>query len=607
MSSTAETGEYIVHVDAIIVESSPEPEEATIPSTPQHRSAANAATPQWRSGKNTWRKLKDIVARRTLSAASTPTKALHLSNASPSRRQPLRDDCDFSQSPQRQITDTEVTPIFKLSHLLDISGGKDEFFVPGVSSIAQPRFGNVSNDTGSVRRHLGTLNRSPSPDSRLSASETLLEFDVDDLSDADFTTAAWGDEGFDGEGLVITEDAVSDQIAVEADSSLEYFQLNTQEQARYQVDTESNSSLLQGPEEEIKQRQEQEQYHDAAISFSFFTLNNDAEEPPVDTIMAEPSPAPNNSSEQIFDFLVLGAGWEFQFLAPMLADRRLTFKATTTSGRGGSIPFVFNSHLSDGDDPGDEKEAFLRLPKAKTVLITFPVKGKEAMGRFVRRYKETHSDETETQWILLGSTGVYSAPSTAGGPRGFQWFDNTSPCNTYNERWEAEEALLHEFNGCVLNLAGLYGEPERDGKIWERAVPKSKEKLREKKNVHFIHGADVARVILRVDEKGIASQQSGNSDSGGSRWLVSDGRVYDWWELVWDNSEQLEKTLEKDETERRGKQGLRYREWVLELMKEEGVRALPRPLEMFERGLDSRAVWTSLGITPMEKKFAWPS
>ncbi len=296
------------------------------------------------------------------------------------------------------------------------------------------------------------------------------------------------------------------------------------------------------------------------------------------------------------DFLCLGAGWLWQFLRPLLKERNTTFAFTTTSGRDGSIKFRFNSSPGSDDENEDtnDKEAFSRLPRAKTVLTTFPVKGKEALRRLVKGYESTHPQNT-TQWILLGSTGVYSSSSDSGG---FQWFDNESECNTKNERWEAEQALLEEYQGCVLNLAGLYGEPVRDGKIWERAVPRTEDGLGSKKSVHFIHGKDVARVILRV---------AGRFTS--DRWLVADGRVYDWWELVWDNAEKLESLLDKDATSLKGdgKGGWTYRTWVLDLMQERGVRALPRPVEMLGRGLDSRAVWRSLGIVPVESKFAWPS
>lgn len=295
------------------------------------------------------------------------------------------------------------------------------------------------------------------------------------------------------------------------------------------------------------------------------------------------------------DFLCLGAGWLWQFLSPLLKQRQTTFAFTTTDGRDGSIRFRFNSYPSKDDEDGDinDKEPFTRLPRAKTVLVTFPVKGKDALRRLVKGYESTHP-QNATQWILLGSTGVYSASDSSG----FQWFDNESECTTKNERWKAEQALLQEYQGCVLNLAGLYGEPTRDNKIWERATPKNQELLGAKKSVHFIHGRDVARVILRV-------AQRFTSD----RWLVADGRVYDWWELVWDNAEKLESLLDKDTTlvKGSGKAGWTYRKWVLDLMQEQGVRALPRPVEMLGRGLDSRAVWRSLGIVPVESKFAWPS
>ena len=46
--------------------------------------------------------------------------------------------------------------------------------------------------------------------------------------------------------------------------------------------------------------------------------------------------------------------------------------------------------------------------------------------------------------------------------------------------------------------------------------------------------------------------------------------------------------------------GLRYEEWVAELMQEEGVRALPRPPERLGRVLDSRAFWREMGTWPVK-------
>ena len=138
-----------------------------------------------------------------------------------------------------------------------------------------------------------------------------------------------------------------------------------------------------------------------------------------------------------------------------------------------------------------------------------------------------------------------------------------------------------------MNLAGLWGEPTRDGKIWERAVPKTKEELGKKGTVHFINGQDVARGVITVSEK-----------FSSERWLVSDGRVYDWWDLIWgeEGIGRLEERLEE---------GDRYRKWLLELMEEQEVRGLPRE-ELVGRKLDSKAFWKWIGIEPEAGRFKIP-
>ena len=134
-----------------------------------------------------------------------------------------------------------------------------------------------------------------------------------------------------------------------------------------------------------------------------------------------------------------------------------------------------------------------------------------------------------------------------------------------------------------MNLAGLWGEPVRDGKIWQLAVPSSKEGLAKKATVHFIHGMDVTRGIVAVSEK-----------FRSERWRVSDGRVYDWWDMVW--GEACLERLNKGP----------LRRWLVELMEEQGVKALPRE-GLKARKLDSRAFWKYTGTEPEQGRFKMPS
>lgn len=144
----------------------------------------------------------------------------------------------------------------------------------------------------------------------------------------------------------------------------------------------------------------------------------------------------------------------------------------------------------------------------------------------------------------------------------------------------------------MLNLAGLYGGA-RDPSNWVSRVVKSKEDVKGRKALHLVHGSDVARAVLALH----------NNFTPGKRWLITDTRVYDWWDLLASWGADAEegrvrggKTVE--ELEEGDKLKLRLGRWVLELMEEEGVRALPRGPETLGRVCDSRAFWAEMGVAP---------
>lgn len=145
-------------------------------------------------------------------------------------------------------------------------------------------------------------------------------------------------------------------------------------------------------------------------------------------------------------------------------------------------------------------------------------------------------------------------------------------------------------------------------------VAKTKEQVRAKKAVHLVHGVDVARAIVGVHERFGAV-------GSGKRWLVTDLRVYDWWDLIgsWGEEEEREgeeeggggrkgmKRVEKGEEgdgvvvkdeEEAGAERPEYAKWVGECMREEGVRALPRGPETLGRVLDSSEFWEAIGLWP---------
>jgi len=195
------------------------------------------------------------------------------------------------------------------------------------------------------------------------------------------------------------------------------------------------------------------------------------------------------------DLLILGAGWTSTFLIPLLQKEKITYAATTTTGRDGTYKFKFEHDDADttGEPSEDEDglQQYAALPPAKTVLITFPITSKEGTRHLYNFYSKTHSAQKESfQWIQLGSTGIWSIENQD------LWVTRHSPYDKGNARAGAEDELL-ALGGCVLNLAGLWGG-ERVVKHWVDRVAGSKEMLRGKGSLHMIHGLDVARAILAV-------------------------------------------------------------------------------------------------------------
>lgn len=96
---------------------------------------------------------------------------------------------------------------------------------------------------------------------------------------------------------------------------------------------------------------------------------------------------------------------------------------------------------------------------------------------------------------------------------------------------------------------------------------------------------DIARAIFAVHRDFDKAQ--------GQRWILSDGRVYDWWDLAsaWGSAPTLATSTKDDH----GPQA----SWVRELMDESGIRALPRNIEMLGRALDSRDFWKTFDLSPV--------
>ena len=112
---------------------------------------------------------------------------------------------------------------------------------------------------------------------------------------------------------------------------------------------------------------------------------------------------------------------------------------------------------------------------------------------------------------------------------------------------------------------------QRQPRNWIDRIAPTKEALQLKDSLHLIHGWDVARAVLAVSKDFTPNQ----------RWILTDQRVYDWYDLIgaWGNEIQ---------------QG-----WVQEIIKEQGLKALPRPPSCLKRALNSTHFWNRFGLVPL--------
>ncbi|KAJ1555687.1 hypothetical protein HK405_014614 [Cladochytrium tenue] len=297
--------------------------------------------------------------------------------------------------------------------------------------------------------------------------------------------------------------------------------------------------------------------------------------------------------------LVVGLGWTGARVRRLAAARGVAVAATTTSGRDGTVPFSFDQRPGAPPDPA----AFRRLPAANSaVLVTFPLQGKDMATRFVDLYLETHPPLPQISpspppppphFILLGSTSAYNPQHPADDP----WCDRHSPlADPAQPRVAAEEALLTHpalarHPATVLSLAGLYAgrdDSRHPARFVRNRVAPTREALRDRTSVHFIHGEDVARAVLAVVDRPFPPATDGDGDEKvvrkGARWIVTDLRVYDWWDLA------ARLCTGPDDPQPH---------WVRDLARDFGVRALPRPASQLRRALDSRDFWDAHGLEPL--------
>ncbi|KAH6664252.1 hypothetical protein B0J14DRAFT_249508 [Halenospora varia] len=274
------------------------------------------------------------------------------------------------------------------------------------------------------------------------------------------------------------------------------------------------------------------------------------------------------------DILILGAGWTSTFLIPLLEKEKVTYAATTTTGRDDTFKFKFDP---DNNDP----KQYAVLPTAKTVLITFPLKGKQQSTQLVKSYNGSHETGISSyQFIQLGSAGIWTIPDQE------TWVTRHSKYDKSDTRAIAEDELL-SLGGCVLDLSGLWGG-ERQAKHWLDRVAATKEQLKGKKSLHMVHGLDVARGILAVHRN--------FKHAARERWMLTDCFIYDWWALILGFAGEQDNDNSNNEREKT------QIKWVGELMTEDNVRALPRSTEQLGRCYDSREFWNTFGLMPVRAR-----
>ena len=290
------------------------------------------------------------------------------------------------------------------------------------------------------------------------------------------------------------------------------------------------------------------------------------------------------------DVLLLGSGWTGTFLIPLLQKNQLRYAYTSRSPPDEKNPDDEHKIQFELTDPVTN-QSLRPLPRASTVVIIFPIKNLQQVDDLVHEYEKLHGS---TRWIQLGSTGIWG-PGT---------HSSSSPFDLNNARAAAEQRLLDltspsgtasssPARAAVLNLAGLYGA-QRQPRNFASRIGASKELLNLKGSVHFVHGQDVARAILLLHRS--------PSAGWGRRWIVSDTRVYDWWQLfrflrpaLPDHPDDSPETAQH---------------WVQELLKENHIHSLPRPIahapgqglpRYLERSLQGHDFWDLFHDKPSVK------
>lgn len=258
--------------------------------------------------------------------------------------------------------------------------------------------------------------------------------------------------------------------------------------------------------------------------------------------------------------LILGLGWTGQFLQDLFLEQHVSFAATTRDGRNGTIAWTLN--------PTPDVSV---LPLAQTVLVTFPVISADIMRQLIDSYT---TEKGPTNWILLSSTRVYSADPS----------DRHTPPDPSKDtgRFPAEIEVI-KSNGTVLHLSGLWGG-QRMPKNWVSRFSKP-EALKGKilsRQLHLIHGKDVARAILAIHRQ----------FSPGERWLITDQTSNDWLKLflVWGSQDQLNILDDLRRNDPECHQAIGDKDSLEDIVRKGGVKAR----------LNSDEFWATFNLKPKE-------
>lgn len=299
------------------------------------------------------------------------------------------------------------------------------------------------------------------------------------------------------------------------------------------------------------------------------------------------------------DVLLLGSGWTSAWLLPELFSQDITFAYTNRTGTKPPWLALPGHHPVKWTCPGagesriQWRRSFKDLPVARLVVVVMAlnddVAAKELISSYHAYVHEKSAGAAERpKFCILSSTGAYG--------KGRHTSADRPPISGASPRYIAESALLSTFKRdiVVLSLAGLYGGSTRHPLNWLSKVAGDEEKLGTKGSLHLVHGKDVTQAVLGVWHQLEHSGRNDKSSVWGQRWIVTDGRVYDWWQLA------LE--LPPQDSEDRSK----YAKWVNKLKSQHGVKHLPRPVGSAEQGppqyldreLSSDSFWEVIGKKP---------